>query len=229
MTKSKWLKLVSTMPIKTITEAVRANPYTEKTGNGFELTYFDKGRLQCRFIEKKYDREEIRDPFGNVNLVEVIRYTSITAAIYTGMSSGEKKLLIEIYSPPRSIRTLMHELDAILGGITISEFELDPFSVFQALRARSRRARMTKIKASQLRVSEDSEMKIEISSFSDAYKDFKSTFPKSNALVDRIRIENAFNDMAGNLEISKSAVFAFDESIEDTSRAFLLDYFRSQN
>lgn len=221
MRKSKWVSVDSDVSLKKVLPLLLRSPFDMEQGKGFEVLSRDQQCLQAKFIERCASAEEITDPFGVTTQVETIRYSTIRFQIHEiGQSDG--RFLLEVAMPPRSLRSLAFALDAVLGGVRVSDIDLPLLQVFARIKHKSPKAKLVRIKASNLRVTDDSIAKVEFLSEVDAYRDFVAVFGKPSALIEKLRIERPFGDLEGFFEVSRNAVIAHDESADDDVRAFLL-------
>jgi hypothetical protein len=223
MHRAKWLLFDGGGGHKALLTALRQNPFDPDSGRGFEITFRDARRLRCKFVERVVSTEEVTDPFGNTTHFEAVRYSTTLFQLHL-LEDASYAYLLEVLLPPRSLRQLITALDNILEGVTVQEVELALFRMYAVLRSGSPTARITRIKASRLKLTADSEARVELLSVRDAYKDFGKAFGDPGAQLDKVKIERPFGVSSQVLEVSRNGLVAHDESLDDQVRSFVLQY-----
>jgi hypothetical protein len=222
MLKSKWLILKTELQLKLILKAFSKNQYESSKGVGFELVSYSEAAIQARFIEKLVVVEEISDPFGAITELETVRY--VTTAFRLHFRPNEKgAYFLEISAPPRSLRTLVMAFQEAFDGVTIDEVSWSILKLFNSIKRGSPRARIVRLRAVGVSIPAASEARLEITSPTDAYADYREMFPRALGNIDRIRIERPFSDVEGPLELSVNGLCSFDESADDIVRSLILN------
>lgn len=220
MAKSRWLTLSTDISQREALSLLSRSSFSEDLGQGFEPISRSNNFIHCRFIERTVTKESSTNPFGETHEWETIRYTSTTFRLHKKCNVG---YLIEISNPPRTVRPLISALGETLGRITISEMHWPILDAYKTIKSRSPRARITKIKANGIKLSDTSSSKVEVTSSIDALNDFRSAFKKSDKYIERIRIENPFIEITDPLEISVNGACVFDESTDEQVRSLILN------
>jgi hypothetical protein len=220
--KCKLLRVHSDLAFKDISKALLSSPYTDSTGRGFEVKSKDTSRIVATFIERIAEREEITDPIGNTRSIDLIRYTSTAMRLHKGAISSPDEMLLVVLAPPRSLRSLLSSIASVLDA-GIANVDLNPRAIYSSLRRNSRRARVSRVRASRVPLSSTSEMRLEVMSMADALLDLEEIVPKLET-IDRLRVEHPFHKAGGYLEISKAGVLTYDENLDDLVEAFVLNH-----
>ncbi len=221
MTKSKWLLLEADLTLKQIFRALLRDSYNAEKGKGFEPLSKSHEHMRWRYIERVETKENVVDPFGNISEIQTIRYNIVKLRIYR-FDANDSTYSLEIEEPARTTRPLIDALARALGHISIDEFRWPLLVFFTKLKAASPKAKIKKIKACGIPISESSVGKLEITSSGDAFTDFIKMFPAERNRIDKIRIDSPFIDAQGFLEISSNGLCTFDESSEDAVRKLIL-------
>lgn len=221
MSKLKWLWLECNDTVAKVTNAILGQTFDLETGRGFIKVSKSKESISGVFIERTISREHTVDPFGATSEMETVRYQSTQIKVYIGFE--QSGFLLEVIDPPRSIKTLVTELANILNQLTVKELAFPILKIYERLKKKSPRARITRLIARGLAISQASEIKVEVHSSEDAFQDFNLKFPEAVERVEKIRIERAFSHGTGPLEISANGLCLFDESLEEEVRALILD------
>ncbi|HFT8010901.1 TPA: hypothetical protein ACU9T0_006612 [Burkholderia cenocepacia] len=224
MQRAKWLKIEVDCAHKALVAAIRAAQFDERIGHGFDLSFRDGRRLKAKFSEKIASIEIITDPFGVSTSIETTRYSSIDFQLIAfSAENGVSSYLMEVNSPPRTLRTLVAALADIANGLSVSEVQLPLLEIFGLLRKNSTMARLTRVKASQLKLTPDSTAKIDVISSKNAASDLKRFFGDSAISVDKIRIEHPFGPTTHAIELSRNGLISIDDSHQDVASDFILN------
>jgi hypothetical protein len=223
MHKSKWLYFDAGRSQRSLVSALRQSAFDSESGRGFEVIHRDGGQVRSKFIERIATREQITDPFGVTTELETVRYSTTVFQLHA-IGNLPYGYVLEVSLPPRSLRQLIAALEDALEQVAVKEVDLSLLDVFSEMKKSSREARVTRIKASQLRLTADSEAKVEFLSLKDAYKDFVKAFGNPAAMIDKIRIDRPFNGTAAPIEIARNGLVGHDDSSEDEVREFMLTY-----
>ncbi|MFI8616203.1 hypothetical protein ACIGHN_11910 [Acidovorax sp. NPDC077693] len=224
MAKSKWLFLDVDSSLSQINAALSLAKFDLEIGRGFEPLSRSTKALNYRFIEKTIEIERVADPFGEVNEIQTVRYAMTRFEIHRRLSSPGSYLL-EIENPPRTVRSMIGALAAALGHITVYEVEWSVLDFYFRIKHESPRAKIVKLKASKIPISDSSAMKVEISSVKDAFADYLHKFPGSEGRIDKIRVDRPFMDVAGFLEVGANGLCIFDDEVGDRVKGMILSIY----
>ena len=222
MNKTKWLRLEVECTHKKLVDLTRLAQFDDQVGYGFDLSFRDGKKLSLRFFEKIASIEVVTDPYGVSTNVETTRYSSIQFHLHVFSVGDATRYFMEVNSPPRSLRTLVGALADTAPGVTVSEVDIPVLEVFSVLRKSSISAHLTRIKASQLRLTEDSVAKVDVVSSKNAAADLKRFFPNSEVTVDKIRVDRPFGSLAHAIELTRTGLISVDTSYTETASQFVL-------
>lgn len=224
MQRAKWLKIEVDCTHKALVTSIRAAQFDERIGHGFDLSFRDGRRLKAKFSEKIASIEIITDPFGVSTSLETTRYSSIDFQLIAfSTENSTSSYLMEVNSPPRTLRTLIAALADIVNGLVVSEVQLPLLEIFSLLRKTSTMARLTRVKASQLKLTPDSTARIDVISGKNAASDLKRFFGDSAMSVDKIKIEHPFGSATHTIELSRNGLISIDDSHQDVASDFILN------
>lgn len=225
MHKAKWIRTFSSKTLKEIALLLANSPYDTSKHSGFEMLERSAAHIESQYVERLTDLEEVRDPFGVVTTLETTRYQVIKFRLFeSGTDNLDKGLLLQVQSPPRSLRSFIDRLDDLLNGVTIADIDILPLSVFEIIKQGAMYAFVSRIKASDVWLSEHSCARLEIISRNDALSEFRARFGQNDSTIEKVRIERPFDFAGGFLEISRTGTVTHDEASEEMVCHFLLDY-----
>lgn len=223
MLRSKWLRFNCALDFKSLLSAIQRRQFDSSDGLGFELVSRGASNLKARFIERLLTIESVTDPYGVVTELMTTRYNTISFQLHF-CPAGSFKYVLEITSPPRSVRPLVTALDSLSNGVTVGELDLNLLDVYRKLRIESKSVRIARLKVSKLRLTPDSEAKVDFTSLHDAYTDFTKVFGGIAVEVEKLKFERPFGNKAHCMEANRSGLFSVDEEFDDRLRDFLLGY-----
>lgn len=223
MNKAKWLRIEVACTHKKLVDLVRLAQFNDRVGYGFDLSFRDKEKIFLRFIEKTASIEVITDPYGVSTSVETTRYSSIQFQLYVFSAGDTTRYFMEVNSPPRSLRSLVAALASTAPSVTVSEINIPVMDAFAVLRRSSITARLTRIKASQLKLTDDSVAKIDVVSTKNASADLKRFFPSNELTVDKIRVDRPFGSLAHAVELTRTGLISVDAAYAEKASQFVLD------
>ncbi|QTO47433.1 hypothetical protein [Burkholderia latens] len=222
MHRAKWFKIEVDCAHKELVASIRAAQFDGDVGYGFDLSFRDESQIRARFIEKIATIETVTDPYGVSTDIETTRYSSVNFKLHSFLKSGGIYFM-EISSPPRSIRTFISALSDIANGVMVSEVDVPVLEVFGNFRKNSASARLTRIKASQLKLTAESVARIDVTSIKNAASDLRRIFGDGDMSVDKIRVERPFGPATHAIELSRNGLVAVDDAFEDVASDFMLD------
>ena len=154
----RWLKVKWPLPLIEVSKRLLSNQYEENIGRGFILSSSGKHRVSGKFVEKLIEPTVIVDPFGNET------ESQITTYYVSKFSFNSSSTLMELESPPRSIRKLIVELHSIVGlGMELSDVKVDPLVWLQELEALHSQVFVRHISSSGITVPKNGLAKISVS------------------------------------------------------------------
>ncbi len=183
--------------------------YTSEIGEGFILNSATLNSISGRYVNSNVIVEEIRDPFGRVEMSERKNFEYIDFVF-----SGESFQLIEIINPGRCIRkfvTAISQLDSF--GVTIEKFEISPIDFLCNIESLGVSVLFAKqLELSDIGVSEGISAKMCLKGNIDIkdYSDYLN-LPSDHCLT-KLLVAVKYAGFAGDIEISRRAKIKIDKS-----------------
>lgn len=221
MAKIKLVKLEIDGSPRSLATEIKHHKYVEERGWGFNFLERTPRAITAKYIERLVSKETINDPYGDTKEIETIRYIS-TRFQLTSANNDPSGLILEVTSPPRSIRTLLQALSYCSDRVFASEVRIPLLLIYKELSAESTEARITRIRASKVPISRNSLAKVDINSNEDAYIDYLRTFNKTEEFIDKIEIDKPYGINSETLEITRTGLICCDEDGVQRTRDLIL-------
>jgi hypothetical protein len=206
----RWIKVKWPLPLIEVSKRLLANQYDEDRGRGFILTSSGKHRASGKFVEKITKPTIIVDPFGNE--------TESQATIYyvSKFSFNSSSELMELESPPRSIRKLISELHSVIGlGMELSDIKVDPLVWLQELESLHSLVLVRHISSSEITVPKNGLAKISVSGKKDIRDEFARLIGKKSRVIDLVKFSGVFKQCNIIAETSKSGTIKYSGHVYD--------------
>lgn len=213
MHRIKWLLLEADLPHKSLIAEILSCPFEDERNFGFNLLDRDAASLRARFIEKISTVEMMVTPFGESSRIETTRYSSTEFHLFL-LDKKNQIYLMEVNSPPRSLRSLIDGLAAVAGRTIVSEVQIPLLEIYRVIRGLSSAARVIRVKASQIQLTPNSVARVDVISTKDAALDLQTAFGDSTSM-DRIKIERPFGPLMHSIEISKNGLAIVDDEFTE--------------
>jgi len=206
----RWLKVKWPLPLIEVSKRLLSNQYDEDRGRGFILTSSGKHRVSGKFVEKITKPTIIVDPFGNETESQTIIYY-VSRFSFNSLSE-----LMELESPPRSIRKLISELHSVIGlGMELSDIKVDPLVWLQKLEALHSPVLVRHISSSGITVPKNGLAKISVSGKKDIRDEFARLIGKKTCVIDLVKFSGVFKQCSIKSEISKSGTIRYSGHVYD--------------
>ncbi len=206
----RWLKVRWPLSIIEVSKRLLSNQYDEDKGRGFILTSSGNHRVSGKFVEKITKPTIIVDPFGNETESQTIVYY---VSKFSFNSSSE---LMELESPPRSIRKLISELHSVVGlGMELSDIIVDPLVWLHELEALHSLLLVRHISSSQITVPINGLAKISVSGRKDIRDDFARLIGERSRVIDLVKFSGVFRECNIIAETSKSGTIKYSGHVYD--------------
>ncbi|MES9898560.1 MAG: hypothetical protein ABW148_06005 [Sedimenticola sp.] len=207
----RWLKVKWPLPLIDISKKLLANQYSESLGRGFILTSSEKKRISGKFVEKITERALTIDPFGNK--IESYNTTYYVSKFLFDDSSE----LLELESPPRSIRKLASELHSIVGlGMELSDIKVDPLRWLHEIESSYSPVLVRHISSSGITVPKNGLARISVSGKKDIRNEFARLVGKRLRAIDLVKFCGELNQCNITAEITKSGSIKYSGHIYDS-------------
>ncbi len=121
MKRYKYLSAEWPISIPTLAERLRANPFSDDTGDGFALERVRNSVIEGRHFEKVVVSESISDPFGKESTYELVTYRD------TSFRLSRTYPQIELRNPPRNIRGFVNRIAELMQfNVAVESLSVDP-------------------------------------------------------------------------------------------------------
>ena len=209
----RWLKVKWPLQLLEVFRLLLSNQYDQEVGRGFLLSSSGKNKISGKYVEKIIEPTVIVDPFGNESKSQVVTYY-VSKFSFSSTSS-----LMELESPPRSIRKLITELHSIVGlGMELSDIKVDPLVWLQELESLHSPVLVRHISSSGITVPKNGIAKISVSGKKDIRGEFERLVGKKSRVIDVAKFSGVFNQCSINAELSKSGTIKYSGHIYDGFR-----------
>ena len=180
-------------------------PFSRDGLNGFEVTSFSQSHIEAKFIEKTITKEQITDPYGNIQEIIATRYGTTELAI----SNINGTYVLTLRNPSRSVNALIKKFSALIGNSFFAAsiaLDIEKFWRYIELHYSEQALVATKVFASNLTLDNHSTANIELLSTSNALSNLKHHFPSQEILIERARFSLTDHGKKSQLEIKASGV-----------------------
>jgi len=206
----RWLKVKWPLPLADLSRKLLSMQYDEELGRGFILSTSGRSQLAGKFVEKITQRIISVDPFGNE--IEGYSTTYYVSKFYSEANSN----LLELESPPRSIRKLASELHSIAGlGLELSDIKVDPLIWLSEIEKQYDAVLVNHISSSGITVPKNGLAKISVSGKKDIRKEFSDLVKEKPRVIDSVKFKGSLNECHISAELSKSGTIKFSGHIYD--------------
>lgn len=130
MKRYKYLCAEWPISISTLAERLRANPFSDDTGDGFTLERVRNSVIEGRHFEKVVVSESVSDPFGKESTYELVTYRD------TSFRLSRSYPQIELRNPPRSIRGFVNRIAELMQfNVAVESLSVDPLQWADGIKA----------------------------------------------------------------------------------------------
>lgn len=210
MKSIRWLKVKWPLPLAEVSRRLLSNQYDEDVGRGFILSASGGQKVSGKFVEKLSEQTITVDPFGNETELQVTTY------YVSKFSFNDSSPLMELESPPRSIRKLIAELHSIVGlGMELSDVKVDPLVWLQKLEALHSPVLVRHISSSGITVPKNGLAKISVSGKKDIRGEFTRLVGGKERVIDVVKFSGVFKQCNITAETSKSGTIKYSGHVYD--------------
>lgn len=215
MTRIKWVEVRTGLTIKNIPELLQAQKYSPGFNlSGFELLNIGRREVQAKFIQEFTLRDTQIDPFGREVSSTITRYST---TIFTILDVDGRKLM-RVTQPPRSLRDLVLNVSAALGGdFFAQEIRLDVTTFLDFLRAKVELGK-TRVRSAvfvDVPLTDSSTGRVLVESSYDAIHEFKKCL--SGGKLDRVNLELVNEYGTSPLEITHRGSLIYSDWLSETA------------
>jgi hypothetical protein len=204
---------------------LKQSPYKESRQSGFVGISISKdNRISATYTECKKTYTEVHDPFGNITEQEFVAYTYLDFSI-EHLKDG--LLLLSVYAPPQSLKSLTSKLGEILNyAVAISSLKLEINSFLSIFKNKyhATSIQVEKLKISGLVLNKSSKANIEITSSSDASNEIANFTQNRHHTLDKVRAIALHSGEAIKFELSKTGSITLQEDYNPLFTKIIKDY-----
>jgi hypothetical protein len=209
----RWLKVRWPLQFVEISKLLLSNQYDEGKGRGFILSSGGRKSISGKYVEKIVEPTVIVDPFGIETKTQVITY------YVSKFSFDNSSSLMELESPPRSIRKLIVGLHSVIGlGMELSDIKVDPLYWLKEIEALQSPVTVRHISSSGITVPKNGVAKISVSGNKDIRDEFHKLVGEKPRVIDVVKFSGIFNQCQISAEISKTGSIKYYGQIYDGFR-----------
>lgn len=200
----KWLKVNWPLPLIEISRRLLAQQYDEDTGKGFILSVCGEKKIAGKFVEKLTERSFQTDPFGNESEAFITTY-------YVSKFSFESESgLIELESPPRSLRKLINEFHSLVGlGMELSVIKVDPLVWLNKMETKFKPVIVRHISSSGITIPKNGLAKISVSGKKDIRYEFSKLVGEKLRVIEAVKFCGEINGCKILAEITRSGCIKY--------------------
>lgn len=206
----RWLNVSFPNTLSSITKGLLANQYTDSKGRGFLLSSSGSRKISGKYIEKTVDKMVVIDPFGKETESSSITYYISKFTIENASN------ILELDSPPRSLRKYISELHQIIGlGLELSDIQVDPLVWLENIEKLLSPVIVKSISASGIMVPKDGLGKVSVSGKKDIRNEFNKLIGNKKRNIDSIKFFGIINDCHISAELIKTGTVRVNGQLYD--------------
>jgi len=213
----KWIRVKSGLSLSELRQYFLSTQFNEKNSFGFYGVESHESILRASYVEKELTHLEFTDPFGEVHEQTLISYNDFSFD-FAPLEKGV--YLLSVYNPPKSIKKFLDRVSSSFDyNITFSSVSLDISKLINTVASDKNVSlfKVSRVKVSGLRFSNDSTGCIELISKGNALDDLAKNVMEEKFIIDKVKATLLLNDVRLAFEVSKSGLLSTDGD-EDSIR-----------
>ncbi|EKN5999805.1 hypothetical protein ACQ26G_004319 [Yersinia enterocolitica] len=201
----KWMRLKIRTDSSMIFNFIKNTPYSDAIGAGFTKYEAIHNGVAATFNKKTVILEPISDPFGEILEFERVVFDQISFSIQT---LSNKICLLTFYNPPKTVKPFIdflsqaEALNVAYGNLSV---DLKDFMKIIRENFSVKVFGISKVKVSNLPVTEKTKATLELNSSGDALQDLKTFVGDDGFKLDKIKAIGFFQDSKLSFELTSSA------------------------
>ncbi|QMJ04888.1 hypothetical protein HVY04_17865 [Citrobacter freundii] len=217
----KWMRMKSELNLDELYQYFSRVEFNEEDSFGFYGVELNESNLKANYVEKELTHLQFTDPFGDIHEQTLISYNDFSFD-FAPLEKGV--YLLSVYNPPKSIKKFLDRISFNFNyGLTFSLVNLDISRLISAIVTDDKTSlfKVSRVKVSGLRFSNDSTGYIELVSKGNALDDLANNIKDENFLIDKLKGTFLLNDERLTFEVTKSGLLSTDgdeEAIRFISR-----------
>lgn len=201
----KWMRLKIRTDSEMVFNFIKNTPYSDEIGAGFTKYEIFSNGIAATFNKKSVILEPVSDPFGDVLEFERVVFDQISFSIH---AISNKLYLLTFYNPPKTVKPFIDflsqspNLNVAYGSLTV---DLKLFMKVIREHFGVKIFGISKVKVSNLPVTEKTKATLELNSSGDALLDLKVFVETNDFKLDKIKAAGFLHDSKFSFELSSSA------------------------
>ncbi|MFG6076900.1 hypothetical protein [Erwinia sp. OPT-41] len=207
----KWMKLKIRTSSEAVFNFIKNTPYSDAIGAGFTKYETIHNGISATFNKKTVILEPVSDPFGEILEFERIVFDQINFSIQT---ISNKICLLTFYNPPKTVKSFIDFLSQAEGlNVAYGSLTVDLKAFMKIIRENFgvKVFAISKVKVSNLPVTEKTRACLELNSSGDALHDLRSFIGEDEFKLDKIKVRALYHDSKLSFELTSGASAAIPE------------------
>ncbi|MEQ5052418.1 hypothetical protein ABN154_11415 [Klebsiella michiganensis] len=207
----KWMKLKIRTSSEAVFNFIKNTPYSDAIGAGFTKYETIHNGISATFNKKTVILEPVSDPFGEILEFERIVFDQISFSIQT---ISNKICLLTFYNPPKTVKSFIDFLSQAEGlNVAYGSLTVDLKAFMKIIRENFgvKVFAISKVKVSNLPVTEKTRACLELNSSGDALHDLRSFIGEDEFKLDKIKVRALYHDSKLSFELTSGASAAIPE------------------
>ena len=197
------------LKIRTSSEAIfdfiKNTPYSDAIGAGFTKFETIHNGISATFNKKTIMLEPVSDPFGDILEFERIVFEQIGFSIQT---LSNKLCLLTFYNPPKTVKSFIDFLSKSEGvNVAYGNLTVDLKAFMKIIREEFgvKVFAISKVKVSNVPVTDKTRACLELNSSGDALNDLKKFVLDNDFKLDKIKVGGLYHDSKFSFELTSGA------------------------
>ncbi|MDU6923998.1 hypothetical protein [Franconibacter helveticus] len=207
----KWMRLKIRVSSDEIFDFIKSTPYSDAVGAGFtKFEIIDNG-VAATFNKKTIVLEPVSDPFGDILEFERVVFDQIAFSI---KRLSNKICLLTFYNPPKTVKPFIdflsqaQDLHVAYGSMSV---DLKNFMKMIRENFGVKVFGISKVKVSNIPVTEKTRASLELNSSGDALQDLKGFVTGSDFKLDKIKASGFYLDSKLSFELTSGGAAVIPE------------------
>lgn len=199
----KWMRLKIRVAPEVIFNFIKNTPYSDVVGAGFTRVDLANNEVSATFNKKLVVLEPVLDPFDNVIEFERVSFDQVVFSIKI---ISHKICLLTFYNPPKSVKSFIdyfsQSVDVAYGSMSL---DVKDFLMIIRKEFGFKVFGISKVKVSNLPVTERTKATLELSSSGDALSDLKFFVGDGELKLDKLKALGVIEYSKFSFELSSVA------------------------
>lgn len=201
----KWMRLKIRTSPEAVFDFIKNTPYSDAIGAGFTKYETIHNGMSATFNKKTVILEPVSDPFGEIVEFERIIFDKINFSI---QRLSNKICLLTFYNPPKTVKPFIDFLSQAEGlNVAYGSLTVDIKAFMKIIRENLgvKVFAISKVKVSNISVTEKTRACLELNSSGDALYDLKGFVGDDDFKLDKINVGGLYHDSKFRFELTSGA------------------------